>query len=59
MIYLGREICSYAKDGTCKFPPEACKTCKIEPEDSAFHKRLCIGTLTWNGLSRMQMKDDR
>lgn len=54
MIYLGRKVCSFAKDGTCKFPPDACKTCKIEPEDSAFHKRLCIGAMTFDDIARLQ-----
>ena len=56
MIYLGRKICSYAKDGTCEFPPDACRTCKIEPEDSAFHRRLVIGSMTWEDVERGQAR---
>ena len=51
-----RKNCSFAMDGTCKLPPENCRMCKVTPKESAFHRRLCIGTLTWADVERLQGK---
>lgn len=38
MIFLGRKVCSFAKDGTCKFTQDACKTCK-DADTNKEHKQ--------------------
>ena len=54
-----RALCAFAQDGLCKQPPDFCRQCKIEPEDSAFHKRLCVGAFSWIDIDRMQHGHER
>ena len=51
---LDRSVCGFARDETCKLPPEACADCKVDMAASAFHASLCIGGLTWSDVDVMQ-----
>lgn len=49
---LDKDCCEFALDGTCKLPPTACATCKIDLETSRFHGTLCVGAMTYDEVER-------
>ena len=51
---LNRSNCAFALDGTCKFAPEQCATCKVDKPTSDIHGSLCIGCYTFEDVQRMQ-----
>lgn len=51
---LDKMNCSFAQDGTCNLPSDACKACKVDKGTSDFHKTLVVGGLSWDEVISYQ-----